>query len=294
MKTVEGLVVVVVALVVLVAQGAAAQSCLPDCNGKEFGDQVTDPLECHNYYLCFGNNVVSDHSVPCENGTYFNETEGGCIAETDSCTNACGGGSGGLGCKLTCNRTSSGELELISDIDCSKYYICLAGGVSQPIVCPSDHPYFDGAKCGDDPSSCCTRICEPYCPGPSAIVPDPKDCKRFYFCSEEGTPDEDFAFKCPDGKNFNLQLGECTSDAECVIICSNNSSATTLPGQGHHHLVLLHLHGLPHLPRQGLLPSLPLLRPAVPGLRQCGGAGHPQHVSRRIAVSPHSASVCAA
>uniref|UniRef100_A0A0P4WZ80 Chitin-binding type-2 domain-containing protein n=1 Tax=Scylla olivacea TaxID=85551 RepID=A0A0P4WZ80_SCYOL len=150
--------------------------------------------------------------------------------ETESCTNACGGGSGGLGCTLTCNGTSSGELELISDIDCSKYYICLAGGVSPPIVCPSDHPYFNGVKCGDDPSSCCTRICEPYCPGPKAVIPDPKDCKRFYYCSEEGTPDENFAFKCPDGKNFNLQLGECTSDAECVIICSNNSSsATTLP-----------------------------------------------------------------
>ncbi|XP_045119428.1 peritrophin-48-like isoform X2 [Portunus trituberculatus] len=234
MKTLQGLMVVVVAVVV-VAHGVVSDFCSPDCTGHSFLDQVADPNNCTYYYVCLDDGIPSDHSVPCDEGKYFNETQGGCVEETTPCENTCGSGGGGepLDCKLTCKfDAGSGQLEYISDIDCSKYHVCFAGSVQGPFTCPPEHSFFDGSKCGDDDANCCHRICKPYCTTDDLgkVVPDPNDCHRFYLCIEgDAVPDEIYGFDCPVGKNFNLQLGECTSDAECVKICNSNSSNTTTP-----------------------------------------------------------------
>lgn len=194
---------------------------------------VADPNDCTQYYVCLGDGLVSDHSVPCDNGTYFNETEGGCIDGLE-CENLCGGGGGGgVGCQLSCTfDTGVGELEFVSDVNCSRYYVCFAGSVQGPFDCPAEHKYFDGEKCGDSPAKCCNReACDPYCPSDGVVVPDPKDCHHFYYCAEEGTPDDIFRFECPSGKIFNLQLGECSSDSKCETICNKNSSETVQPGK---------------------------------------------------------------
>ncbi|XP_045119406.1 probable chitinase 10 [Portunus trituberculatus] len=220
---------------VVVGHGVVADSCLPDCTGHSFLDKVADPNNCTNYYVCFGDGIESDHPLPCGEGEYFDDTANQCdVMPSPPCTNKCDGSSGdSLGCTVTCTFTTTGsDLEVVSDIDCSKYYVCFAGSAQGPFTCPADHPYFDGPSktCGDDPTTCCNKICKPHCPEKDKVVPDPNNCRRFYFCTEDdAVPDEIYGFDCPVGKNFNLQLGECTSDAECVKICNSNSSETTTP-----------------------------------------------------------------
>jgi len=219
----------VVMVVVVGGRVAIAESCVPDCEGMALGDKVEDPKECHNYYICLGNNLATDHSVPCDNGTYFSPSDSDCIDETVPCNSTCGGGS--LGCKLQCDPDSTTEIEFISDLDCNKYYICFSGNLQGPFTCPAMHPHFDGAQCVDVETGCCKHPCEPYCEAKDTIIPDPVSCKNFYFCNDVGIPDDIFKFACGDDKNFDLHLGECSASAPCVTICDNTTSKTTIPGQ---------------------------------------------------------------
>lgn len=219
-------------------QGVAAQSCTPNCDGANILDKVPDPENCTNYYVCFGDGIVSDHPVPCEAGNEFDNATRECVAAGGATCGGCdsgGGGGGELTCEVTCPvPSSSGTLDLISHIECDKYYVCLAGVVQGPFTCPSDKKYFNSEtkECGTSNDKCCNRPCQPYCPAKNMLVPDPTSCKHFYYCSVDAdTPDDAFRFECDAGKTFSLPLGQCTSDAECVTICQSTTSGTGQPGK---------------------------------------------------------------
>lgn len=201
--------------------GVSAALCPPDCSGKVLGDKVINPNNCSEYYICIGDGVPTDHAVPCDAGSHFDEAVADCVANTgDPCVSPCGGSGS---CHLTCN----GTLDIVSDVtDCSQYFLCIPGGTEGPYKCPLEHPFFDGQECGNDNTKCCSGLCEAICEAPNTIIPDPWDCTRFYFCDENGPPEETLHFKCPNGWNFNIQLGECSMDAQCTILCNGYTMHT--------------------------------------------------------------------
>ncbi|XP_053632548.1 uncharacterized protein [Cherax quadricarinatus] len=187
-----------------------ADSCTPDCTGKNAGDKVADPLSCSNYYICLWDDTPSDHPFPCDAGMIFGP-DGNCVSGTD-CTPSCEVSV----CPITCNSTYS----MISDpFDCSTYYICLPSDIPA-LTCPSDTPYFNGETCVKDIGVCCQVSCTPYC-GPGIVeAPDPLDCSRYYLCLEEGVPNPGYHYQCNSGENFSLQAGRCVAGAPCKTLCN--------------------------------------------------------------------------
>ncbi|KAK8748005.1 hypothetical protein OTU49_016265, partial [Cherax quadricarinatus] len=186
-----------------------ADSCTPDCTGKNDLDKVADPLNCTNYYICLSG-IPSDHALPCDAGMIFNAEDGNCATGPD-CTPSCEV----TVCPITCNGTYS----FISDpFDCSTYYICLPSDIPA-VTCPSDRPYFNGETCVKDKGVCCQVSCTPYC-GPGIVeAPDPFDCRKYYMCTEEGVPNEAFHFQCDSGESFDYQTGRCAPGATCKNLC---------------------------------------------------------------------------
>ncbi|XP_069178929.1 peritrophin-48-like [Procambarus clarkii] len=194
-------------------------ACLPDCNGKNPLDKVPDPLNCTNYYICLGDGIASDHAVPCPAGNYFPPDGPDCTAVTGTCEATCQPPD----CHITCN----GSFSLISDpFDCGKYYICIAGQVTQTRYCDPD-TYFNGVNCVDDKEVCCTVSCVPYCQPGIVETPDPTDCTKYYMCDVEGAVDPNLHFSCKSGEHFDYQIGRCASGASCTNLCSGGSSTTT-------------------------------------------------------------------
>lgn len=52
--------------------------------------------------------------------------------------------------------------------------------------------------------------CEPSCTGiqPGVQIPDPRDCKKYYFCLADNTPSDE-SFECPGDELFDTISGEC-------------------------------------------------------------------------------------
>lgn len=190
----------------------------PDCTGKVLGDKVHDPKNCTNFYLCLDNGQVTDHPVPCDTGNEFPVGGTQCVPEDPSapCSPACPDGAGSGECHLSCD----GGLDFVSDpTDCSKYFMCIPGGV-HALSCPDEHPYFNGKECGNDKDTCCVPGCFAICETPNTLIPDPKDCQRFYYCEEVGEAEENYHFSCADNENFNIQTAECSVEASCTVLCN--------------------------------------------------------------------------
>nr|XP_053632546.1 uncharacterized protein LOC128688647 [Cherax quadricarinatus] len=205
---------VIISLAVVSTAGMLyADSCTPDCTGKNDGEKVPDPKNCTNYYFC-KDEIPSDHALPCDAGMIF---DNGDCAPGPACTPICEV----TVCPITCN----GSYSMISDpFDCSKYYICTAGQVNGPLTCPDDKPYFNGENCVKDKEVCCAVSCTPYC-GPGIVeAPDPVDCTKYYMCLEVGIPNEDYHFPCSSGEVFDFQTGRCSSDASCITLCTGSTS----------------------------------------------------------------------
>ncbi|XP_066980148.1 LOW QUALITY PROTEIN: uncharacterized protein [Macrobrachium rosenbergii] len=191
--------------------------CEPDCTSASPFDKVEDPYDCTQFYYCLADHTPTDHSVACPAGAAFNPDDGDCTGAVPS--TPVGGGGGG-GCHLTCNGTG----DVISDpFNCNIFYECDAAGPQPPRTCPADRPYFDGENCVNDEAVCCIPSCEPSCEAAATQVPDPKDCNKFYICTEPGTPDESLHFSCPSGQTFDIGTGHCSASAECKILCPGST-----------------------------------------------------------------------
>ncbi|XP_045598720.2 uncharacterized protein [Procambarus clarkii] len=210
-----------VAALLSATQVLAAGYCQPNCTDMAPLDKVADPLNCHQYYICFEDDTPSDAAVPCPDGTSFNA-----VATPPDCT---GSVPCDPSCRLPpCHLTCSGDLDTISDpTSCSSYYICSGGEVVGPLHCPSEEPYFDGEACGADDTKCCGDLCIPYCYPGLVEVPDPYNCHNFYVCPKEGLAEELYLNSCPSGANFDLAKGRCEADADCNTLCGGTTTTTT-------------------------------------------------------------------
>lgn len=188
----------------------------PDCTDHVMGDKVEDPTNCTNFYVCFGDGIVADQPSECEDGDMFDATAGQCATMSDPpCEPSCAGGGGSGNCHLLCDAS----LDFVSHhSDCGKYLVCVPGGTEE-LDCPPEHPFFDGESCGNDESLCCVPGCNPTCEAANTLIPDPNDCQRYYFCEAVGEPDENYHFTCADNGNFNVHLGECSTEAPCTLLC---------------------------------------------------------------------------
>ncbi|XP_063599141.1 uncharacterized protein LOC134775517 [Penaeus indicus] len=199
--------------------GFASALCPPpDCNASLPPDlppyyMLSDNENCHKFYYCFdddGDNTydITDTSYWCEDhGAVFSQGDQRCGNYT--CVESCSGTCAPYEC------SSDPSQEKRSDpYDCSIYYTCSDGAA---VHCEGDKPFFDGDQCQEDESKCCH--CKPYCHQGERFtnVPDPLDCKSFYFCvSEYDFPT--YQSTC-DGGNFNPFTGLCDETFPCVTLC---------------------------------------------------------------------------
>ncbi|XP_042208956.1 peritrophin-48-like [Homarus americanus] len=185
-------------------------NCSPVCLHKNPLDKVPDPMNCTNYYICLGDDMPADHSVPCESGNIFDNKTNECISGTD-CDPICKP----LFCPITCNGTYS----LISDpFRCDQYYICIPGGVQGPITCQPDRPYFDGKACVKSKEVCCEVPCI-HIVTREIYRSLPTDCHMYYICTAEGPVDPNLHFTCPSGDVFDYQVGRCVKGDKCTTLC---------------------------------------------------------------------------
>lgn len=190
--------------------GVPRENCTPNCDGKNSGVMVADPLNCHQFYFCLGDNEYSETPYSCPTGMMFEEDT--CVQD-EGCDPECGKREL---CHYECVDV---KISKIADpYDCTIYSRCLTGGGF--IKCPAEKPFFDGHACQTDEGRCCS--CNPYCwlhdiyLGHSVI--DKIDCKKHYLCEAIGIPE--YASTCSTG-NTDILSGICSDTAPCVTLCVN-------------------------------------------------------------------------
>ncbi len=104
---------------------------------------------------------------------------------------------------------------------CHYYYQCHEDGSVTNAACDAATPFFDGQQCQTDETRCCH--CHAYCPATASVgdlVPDPRDCRRWYLCTEPGAVPT-YVGTCEDGTYYDSLLQECFALAPCVTQCTN-------------------------------------------------------------------------
>ena len=183
-------------------------TCVIDCT---HGQPLTaDPVNCKNYYICYGFYDHSEFPFTCDGSEFFDTTTHSCRDSGYYCTPEC------EKCSFDCTHPVLGKIASL--VDCNVYYECKTG---LWITCPLDNPFFDGNVCQKDAAHCCT--CRSQCTSIDVIshkmVPDYRNCTNFYLCIEAGFPDESSHGHCPHG-NFDPQANTCKDGAPCIQPCA--------------------------------------------------------------------------
>ncbi|KAK4323952.1 hypothetical protein Pmani_005411 [Petrolisthes manimaculis] len=212
-------------LVIVCSVGVMSQGCQPDCNGMSAGDQVADPQNCTQFYICLGDGLPTDTPIPCEEGNEFPTGATECVGIGPTpCVALCDKSH----CRYACNTSLSTDI-ISSHSNCSVYFLCLPEGTLQR-ECGLDTPVFNGKDCVKDPYKCCDTPCTAYCsPGLVQII-DPQDCHKYYICVNEGSVEEQYHYECPPDQHFDLQSSHCVSGEACTNLCDGGSIATPGPG----------------------------------------------------------------
>ncbi|XP_063853381.1 peritrophin-44-like [Scylla paramamosain] len=183
--------------------------CDPDCSFANDGDNVENPKNCHQFYVCFDKEAIGP--IDCPDGKYFNKNTSDCVTNgPEECTPVCGGPSG------SCAYECGGDPYVADRYDCSIYHDCASGTVMH---CDQETPFFNGETCQTEEKYCCH--CNPYCykGDIGKKVLDPTDCTKYYVCIEENVI-PDLSGHCSNGK-FDPFLHECSSSAPCLTLCTN-------------------------------------------------------------------------
>lgn len=190
-----------------------------DCIGATGGEKVADPTNCNQYYYCIGPGQPSIVPVPCNDplAPYFDAgTSCDCSGTPAVCDST-------PFCTYTCGTED--DINFVSDPDdCNLYHVCLPSGISGPLACTADEPYFDGTNeiCVADEGVCCVAgppSCGVTCLAAGTQIPDPYDCTMFYLCFGEG-PANSIHASCPEGEVFDEEISDCSPTAECVEPCA--------------------------------------------------------------------------
>ncbi|KAG0712315.1 hypothetical protein GWK47_018761 [Chionoecetes opilio] len=200
--------VVVALLMVGVSTSTGMDTCKIDCtHNLPF---TADPVDCRNYYICYGFFEHSEFPFTCDSGMFFDLNSHTCLSSGYKCTPDC------EKCSFDCAAPVLGKRA--STVDCGVYFDCEH---NDWISCSPDDPYFDGHVCQKDEYHCCTckSSCSDYDVANHVMVPDYRNCTNFYLCLEPGIPDESTHGHCPSG-NYDSQRKTCTDDAPCIQPCA--------------------------------------------------------------------------
>ncbi|XP_071544987.1 uncharacterized protein [Panulirus ornatus] len=106
-------------------------------------------------------------------------------------------------CEPDCTGRHPGDL-VADPLDCTQYYVCLADGVPSAVHyhCPSGS--FDPGASDCTGPELCASVCTPKecpmtCRNPPEYIADPKDCRKFYVCTDAGVLGP---YDCPSDKPF--------------------------------------------------------------------------------------------
>uniref|UniRef100_A0A0P4X0G8 Chitin-binding type-2 domain-containing protein n=1 Tax=Scylla olivacea TaxID=85551 RepID=A0A0P4X0G8_SCYOL len=184
--------------------------CVTDCQNCADGEMVADPEDCHRFYICDGNGgIITTQPLECPSGMHFNATQHQCV-------------SGNI-CKY-CDRCFFECYDSITGMvpdptDCSVYYECNGDYPGKDQTCSATRPYFDGFRCQEEHNRCCS--CHAYCDSHhvSTFIPDPTDCRNYYYCMDAGQPA--FGGTCDTGEFYDEEVDKCSPHAQCNTICKN-------------------------------------------------------------------------
>ncbi|XP_027237413.2 uncharacterized protein [Penaeus vannamei] len=202
------------------AAGLASASCPPpDCNASPPPDTppfflLSDPQDCHKYYICYNEEGDGDDTYFITGESYWCEDHGAVFSQVDQ---LCGDYTCAESCSGTCAPYECIDLlqdKIADPYNCTKYHTCSDG---KTVQCEGDKPFFDGDQCQADESKCCH--CKPYCHQGQKFtnVPDPLDCKSYYFCvNEHDFPT--YQSTCDVG-NFDPFTSQCSETVPCITIC---------------------------------------------------------------------------
>lgn len=184
--------------------------CVTDCQNCANGEMVADPEDCHRFYLCDGSGgVLTSQPLECSSGMHFDPVQHQCV-DGDSCQNC-------DRCFFECYDSNTG---MVPDrTDCSVYYDCNGDYPGHEQTCSATMPYFDGFKCQEDHTRCCS--CHAFCDSHhnNTYIADPIDCRNYYFCRGPGKP---FSHgTCDTGEFYDEASGLCSSHVKCDTICPN-------------------------------------------------------------------------
>ncbi|XP_027214706.2 peritrophin-44 [Penaeus vannamei] len=210
----------IVLLSLSTSTGVKASCAPPDCNANvPVGDppyfHLADPRNCHKYYICYNEEGDGDDTYFITGDSFWCEDPDDVFSEKDD---RCGDYTCVESCSGTCAPYECIDLQdkRADPYDCTKYHTCPDG---KTVQCEGDKPFFDGDQCQADESKCCH--CKPYCSQGQKFknVPDPLDCKSYYFCVNE----HEFPTSrttCTIG-NFDMNAGKCDESAPCIVTCKN-------------------------------------------------------------------------
>ncbi|RXG56745.1 hypothetical protein Avbf_15987 [Armadillidium vulgare] len=188
-----------------------------DCEGKEAGTLIQDPLDCHNFYECIlnvqGEVVVSNAYITCPAGEYFDEENQRCTTETFQCSNKC---SKHL-CPKTCDGLPDGT-RIPYPNNCNEFEVCFNDEENRVFgSCSDEFPYFNGT--GKEEGT---------------LIQDPLDCHNFYECVldvQDEVVVSDVYITCPAGEYFDEENQQCTTETfQCSNRCSNLLCPKTCDG----------------------------------------------------------------
>ncbi|XP_071544983.1 uncharacterized protein [Panulirus ornatus] len=131
-------------------------------------------------------------------------------------------------CQPDCSGKNPGDA-VPDPKDCTRYYLCLDDGVylEDPFSCPDGETFVlpEGQCKANGPcmTLCPPKECQMTCDGYPSKVADPRDCSRFYVCTDEDTV---VPMSCPSDKPYfdgaalvcGTDLSACCSDP-CNPFC---------------------------------------------------------------------------
>ncbi|XP_063598920.1 uncharacterized protein LOC134775365 isoform X1 [Penaeus indicus] len=206
----KSFVFVVIEILACCASFSAAK-CEPTCQGHVAGDNIPDPLNCHQFYICLDTLQPTPAPFACPDGEDFDSVTLSCMSPSDPnyvCDRSC------FVCAYEC-----GSKPLVSDPwDCSMFYECTEGVAGQAMKCSHENPFFDGYVCQDDEDKCCS--CIAYCSTGDLgrYIPDPQNCRGYYQCLNRGPAQEAHHSYCTAG-HFDYLHQKCSITFPCFGLC---------------------------------------------------------------------------
>nr|XP_053632545.1 uncharacterized protein LOC128688646 [Cherax quadricarinatus] len=148
-------------------------SCLPDCNGKDPLDMVSDPMNCTKYYVCTAKGIVNqDYHFTCPRGNVFNYRLGRCIPDAP-CVTPC---STSIPAHVNPSATTTASKALPSTQPSPKYKATPTTDCTNSIICTEIGYVAKCHSCKQDYYKCTAVNTEGIvqtCPGELVFNPDP-------------------------------------------------------------------------------------------------------------------------